>query len=265
MKKKYLIVAIILLQLLFLSSMVWFHSVKLRNAVRIQLETVPYDPVSVFRGNYAALRYQISSLPVELLKDTDLKDLKNGDELFVLLKKGKDLWGAEAIYGKRPKNEDGVYLRGRLRYYYNSYYRNNQPKHLDLEYGIESFFLNEGRAKEVDRLNTGMDWQEREKEKKRRIGGLDEETRRIQGAGIATDWWMNKLNNELDFWVKEGLISSGAKESIHNKYAKAIEKTKAVEEELTSATQKPLIVEVAIDRNGYGYPVRLFAEGKEYK
>ena len=59
MKKKYLIAAIILLQLLFLSSMVWFHSVKLRNAVRIQLETVPYDPVSVFRGNYAALRLSL--------------------------------------------------------------------------------------------------------------------------------------------------------------------------------------------------------------
>ena len=265
MKKKYLIAAIILLQLLFLSSMVWFHSIKLRNAVRIQLKTIPYDPVSVFRGNYAALRYQISSLSVELLKDTNLKDLKNGDELFVLLKKGKDLWEAEAIYGKRPKNEDGVYLRGRLRHYYNSYYRNSQPKHLDLEYGIESFFLNEARAKEVDRLNMGMNWQEQEKERKRRIGELDEETRRIHGAGIATDWWMNKLTNELDIWVKEGLISSGAKESIRNKYAKAVEKTKAVEERLASANQKPLVVEVAIDRNGYGYPVRLFAEGKEYK
>jgi len=264
MKKKYLIAAIILLQLLFLSSMVWFHSAKLKNAVRIQLKTVPYDPVSVFRGNYAALRYQISSLSVTLLKGTSTKDLRNGQELYVLLKKKNDFWEAEAIYGKRPKNEDGLYLSGRLKFYYWNYYDSNQ-KNLNLEYGIESFFLNESRAKEVDRLNMGMDWQERDKQRKKRMSQLDDETRRIQGAGIATDWWMSKLNNELDIWVKEGIISAGAKESIHNKYAKAIEKTKAVEEELTSANQKPLVVEIAIDRNGYGYPVRLFAEGKEYK
>lgn len=264
MKKKYLVAAIILLQLLFLSSMIWFHSVKLRNAVRIQLKTVPYDPVSVFRGNYAALRYEISSLPVTLLKGTSTKDLRNGQELYVLLKKKNDFWEAEAICAKRPKNEDGLYLTGRLKFFYWNYYDSSQ-KNLNLEYGIESFFLNETRAKEVDRLNMGMNWQEQEKERKRRIGEFDAETRRIHGAGIATDWWMNKLNNELDVWVKEGLISSGAKESIRNKYAKAIEKTKAVEEQLTSANQKPLIVEVAIDRNGYGYPVRLLAEGKEYK
>jgi uncharacterized membrane-anchored protein len=265
MKKKYLILAIILLQLLFLSSMIWFHNEKLRNAARILLKTVPYDPVSIFRGNYAALRYEISSLPVTLLKDASFKDLKNGDELFVLLREKRGLWEAEAIYAKQPKNRGGIYLRGRLKYYYWGY-SNTAPKHLDFEYGIESFFLNEARAKEVDRLNLrGIDWQERDKERKKRLSGLDEETRRIFNAGIATEWWMNKLNTESDVWVKEGLISAAAKDSICNKYAKAVEKTKAIEEELSSTNQKPLFVEVAVDRNGYGYPVRLFVEGKEYR
>ncbi len=265
MKRKYLVAAIILLQLLFLSSMIWFHSLKLRNAVRIQLKTVPYDPVSIFRGNYAALRYEISSLPAKLLMDANPGELKNGDELFVLLKNNNGIWEAEGIYKKRPRNEDGIILHGRLRHYYYSYYHSSQPRNLDLEYGIESFFLNEARAKEVDRLNMGANWQEMDKDRKKRIARLDEETRRIHSAGIATDWWMNKLNKELDVWVNEGIISPEAKESIHDKYAKAIEKIKAVEKEVSSDNQKPMVVEVAVDRNGYGYPVKLFAEGKVYK
>lgn len=266
MSRKYLVCAIILLQLIFLSSMIWFHHVKLSNADRIQLKTVPYDPVSIFRGNYAALRYEISSLPAALLRGISPRDLKSGDELFILLKEKAGLWEAEAVYAKRPhKNPGEVYLRGRLKYYYWGY-SNTAPKNLDLEYGIESFFLNEARAKEVDRLNIrqGMNWPERNKEKQRRIGELDEETRRIYNAGIA-EWWVNKLDNEADAWVKEGIISAAAREGIRNKYAKALAQIKAIDEELSSPNQKPLIVEVAVDRNGYGYPVKLLIEGKEYR
>lgn len=263
MRKKYPIVAVICFQLFFLSSMIWFHEAKLRGAARILLKTVPYDPVSIFRGHYANLRYEISSLPVTLLKDISVQELRNGDNLFVLLKKEGDLWQAQGIYRKRPAGAGNVYLCARMGYHYSGI------KELNLEYGIESFFLNEEKTKEVDRANTGqrMNWQERQKLRQERLIALDEETRRINKAGI-TEWWVNKLNDELNVWLKEGIITQEAKNAIGDKYAKALDKIKEIDKDLSSAGargQKPIIVEVAVDSNGYGYPLRLLIDGKEYK
>lgn len=263
MKRKYLAIAVIALQILFLSSMVWFHNAKLRNAAKILLKTVPYDPVSIFRGHYASLRYEISSLPLDLLIDAKSQDLKEGDQLYVLLKKETDYWQAQGIYKKQPKRDGKVYLTGRLGYHYTN------SKEVNLEYGIESFFLNEEKAKEVDRANVRqrVDWRQRDKMKQQRLNQLDEETKRIHKAGI-TEWWLTKLDNESGMWVKEGIITQGAKDAIRDKYAKALDKIKEIDKDLSSADsagQKPVIVEVAVDRNGCGYPLRLFIDGKEYR
>lgn len=263
MNKKHLIIAVIVFQLFFLSSMIWFHASKLKSAARILLKTVPYDPYSIFRGHYTSLRYEISSLPVTLLKDAADKDLRGGDTLFVLLKKEADLWQAQAIYKKRPPADGRIYLCARLSYHYSG------MKELNLEYGIESFFLNEERTKEVDRVNRGpgMGWQERQRLRQERLSGLDEETKRINKTGIS-DWWVDKLSGELEVWLKEGIITCEAKDAIGDKYAKALDKIKEIDKDLSSGRsggQRPVIVEVAVDNNGYGYPVRLFIDGKEYK
>jgi uncharacterized membrane-anchored protein len=235
----------------------------------ILLKTVPYDPLSIFRGTYAALRYEISSLPASLLQDVRPKDLKNGDELFVLLiKENGDTWQAKAIYKREPKDDGNIYLRGRLKYYY-GYYQGEEERKLDLEYGIESFFLSEDSAKAVDGVNLGspVDWRERDRKRKERLDQLDEETKRINKAGL-TEWWLKKLDTETEVWVKEGTITQDAKGSIHDKYVKALEKIKAIDEDLSPqrlSSQKPIIVEVAVDSNSFGHPTRLFVEGKEYK
>lgn len=264
MKNKNLILAIIILQIAFLSGMILFHNAKLRTADRILLKTVPLDPVSIFRGHYVALRYEISSLPVDLLIDANPKGLKSGDDLFVLLKKDAGFWKAEAIYRKPHRKAGEVYLHGRLGYFYQDYY-----KYLNLKYDIESFFLNEVSAKDVEQANMrgGRNWQERERIRKDRLSQLDEETQRINKAVIG-DWWVNILNKELEVWARDGIITTEVKDTIHNKYAQAIKKIKAIDQDLSasaSSNQRPIIVEVAVDHNGYGYPTRLFVDGKVYK
>lgn len=266
-KKRLAVFTVLLLQIFFLSAMIFYHQAKLENAQKILLKTIPYDPLSIFRGTYASLSYEISSLPASLLMDVSPKELKDGDTLFVLLTKEQDYWTAEGIYKNRPK-DNRLYLRGRLRYYY-SYYSGNADRKLNLEYGIESFFLNEVRAKEVDRFNRwqGMNWEEREKEKDKRIAQLDEETQRIYKAYIDKHWF-ETLDRETAFWLKEGLINLKTQEAIINKYAVALKEIKNIEEEINSRSssgQKPIIVEVAIDRNGNGSPLKLLIDSKEYR
>lgn len=266
--KKYAIYAIIAAQLFFLSSMIWFHATKLQHAEKIMLKTVPYDPMSMFRGRYANLRYDISSLPSTLLKDASSADLKNGDELFVALKKDGNYWVAEGIYKNRNNCQSPIFLQGRLQHYY--WYQNQStPQNLNLQYGIESFFLNEKSADEVDRTNRRqpMDWKKITQQKEERIAALDEETKRIKKANISK-WWFKLLDSEMEIWVKEGVIDQKAKDTIHVKYSDAVEKLDAIEKEsyqIRPQDQKTVVVEVAVDRQGNGYPTRLFLDGKEYK
>ncbi len=270
MKDKRLIIIIIILQIAFLSGMVLFHKVKLRGASRIMLKTVPVDPVSIFRGHYVALRYEISRLPKTLLKDAQAKDLKEAEELFVLLRQSKesDIWEAYAIYSNLPKGNRAVYLRGRVPNY-SKYLLSDSSDDIHLEYGIESFFLNEDSAKNAENANMGgrMNWGMRNKRRQELLAELDEETQRISRAGIGK-WLLDQIYDEIEAWVKEGIITAQIKDTIHAKYDTALEQIKAIDEELDSGRafgQKPVVVEVAVSQDGRGYPVKLLVDGKEYK
>jgi uncharacterized membrane-anchored protein len=265
--KKYLPFGIIILQLFFLSGMIWFHDSTLRQATRIVLKTVPLDPMSMFRGRYVSLRYEISSLPVSLLKGSGASDLKSGDEIFVALQKKGDLWQAQGIYRKVPPASSGIFIRGRVPFYNSSWYGHNST--IDVAYGIESFFLNEKSADEVDRAANRQvfTWQRREEQRKEFIAQLDEETRRIEKSGIK-DHWFKILQKELDIWLKEGLIEEKSKDAIAAKYSGALAKLEEAEKKLgavQSQNQKSVVVEVAVDRKGNAYPTQLFSEGKVYK
>lgn len=261
MKKVYLITAIIVSQILFLSGMIIYHSTKLSSATRVVLKTVPYDPMSMFRGRYVNLRYEISSLPARLLKDTAAGDIKGGETLFVKLKNEGDCWIADSVYKKCPNTKGDVYIRGRL----HDYWYSGHDK-LDLEYGIESYFLNEESAKEVDKANLGGgNWEENQKRREENLAKLDAETRRI-GKDV-TEWWVKKLEEELRVWVKEEMITKETSDALISKYDKAIEKYKAANEDIAarSRDRKPVLVEVAIDKEGNGYPTKIIIGSKEYR
>jgi uncharacterized membrane-anchored protein len=223
----------------------------------------------MFRGNYASLSYEISSLPANLLRGVPEKKFKNSDELFVLLNKDGDCWQAAGIYRRMP-SDGKVYLRGRLGDFYGWQEVAAEGRKLRINYGIESFFLNEKRAKEVERVNSrwqGRNWKEIQQERERRITGLDPEIQRIHRAYI-DEYWVKKLAAEIDSWLKEGLIDLKIKESILKKYNSALKQIKDIEQGLTtvdSASQKTVLVEVAVDHHGNGYPVRLLVDGKEYR
>ena len=270
MRKSHIIITLTLLQIFFLGAMIWFQKTKIRNSRLVVLKTVPYDTYSIFRGFYANLRYEISSIDENLIKDGKENKFKGGEEVFVKLKKSQDAWVVDSAYLKKP-NDDSIYIRGRVPNFAGFLDFDSSSRIIDLDYGIESFFLNEKSAKDLDNLNRprGMDWKERDALRLAAVEKLNPETKRIYNAGIRGYYFDKFFKGELPIWVKEGIISEEAKSKVLDKYEKAFAEIKTMEDSLAQMVMqqrnKEMFVEVAIDNLGYARALRLIVDGKEYR
>ena len=124
-------------QFLVLSGMYVSAAIPLWTGSEIKVKTIPVDPRSMFRGNYAQLRYDFSRI-----KSTHFPDnasLRNGEIVYILLKPGDDdLHEFSGVSLVKPNS--GVYLRGRVK---NGRYRRDVYQ---VKYGIEAFFAPEKDA-----------------------------------------------------------------------------------------------------------------------
>jgi len=265
MKKKQILMLIIAAQLVFLLCSIGFHSTQIKSAKRIILQTEPVDPFSMFRGRYVVLNYKISTVDQELLKDCKLSQLKFNDPLYVVLGKTGQTWKAVAAYKNKPTNSSLIYLKGKVRF--------PSSKSVRLTYGIESFFLSEKSADEIEanRRNFrtgGVSWRERKRQKEQRIARLDAHDRNIQSRGI-TKWWFGKLVKELEVWQRDGFITESQNKALKEYYNGSLQRIQEAEsgrtEQQETGRQLPLTVEVAVTKDGRGYPAAIFWEGKEYR
>ena len=140
------LVAAILLQLFVLSGMVVKAAMPLWTGTEIRVKTVPVDPRSMFRGNYARLNYAFGLLPEDAFGDTE--EVRLGEVVYVSLQPGEGgLYEYAGASLTQP--ESGVFLRGRI---VNAYapYRVN--------YGIDAFFAPKKKALKLEQelRNGGM-------------------------------------------------------------------------------------------------------------
>lgn len=261
MNKKLVFVLVIIMQLLFLGGMALFHISNLNRATKILLETEPVDPFSPFRGRYINLNYKISTIPATLLKDCSSRDLKSDDCVYVVLKKKEKFWEPIAAYKNRPEDTNFTFLKGKV---YHSYSHS-----IRIKYGIESFFLSEESADEIERESRtfgGGNWQEIQRQRKERMERLSDEDKRIRRIGI-TEQWFKKLDKEIGHWLKKGIIVQETATKIREKYTKALGRIRAARQigaERTAGQRTPLTVEVAVTKKGRGYPTKLFWKDKQY-
>jgi uncharacterized membrane-anchored protein len=118
----------------------------LRTGTDVLLETVPVDPRDFLRGDYVILRYKISTLDLNKIK-SEMQYYRQGKTVFVKIEPGKRFWEAVAVGTKKGIYGEGVYLRGQVKYGYN--------RRLDLNYGIESYFVPEGEGKDIEKNMRG--------------------------------------------------------------------------------------------------------------
>lgn len=148
MKKNILLglIIAILFQLVVLISMVGLAALPLWTGTEVKIKTIPIDPRSLFRGNYARLRYEISQLEIH----TD-KVIRNGEIVYVLLNQADD--GIYIFSATRlDKPDSGIFLRGRI-----NNKRYSEKGHVfDINYGIEAFFAPKQKALALeDKLSDG--------------------------------------------------------------------------------------------------------------
>jgi uncharacterized membrane-anchored protein len=126
------------LQLFVLCGMVVKAALPLYTGIEVRVKTVPVDPRSMFRGNYARLNYEITTLPANAFSNEN--EIRFGEVVYISLQPGEDgLYEfADATLGKPL---DGVFMRARIT-------SNSQPYRV--KYGIEAFFAPKEKALQLE-------------------------------------------------------------------------------------------------------------------
>lgn len=136
--------AAIIFQVLVLIGSVLTAQAPLWSGREIRMETIPVDPRSLFRGNYARLQYAISELDAASLATE--RPLRNGEVVYVMLEPGKKgVYRYAGVTLNQP--EEGVFLRGRV----SGQWWRREGDVYRVRYGIEAFFAPKEKALELER------------------------------------------------------------------------------------------------------------------
>ena len=118
----------------------------IRTGKTVLLETVPVDPRDFLRGDYVILRYKISTLDLQQIQ-SEKSNFGRGERIYVRLEPKERFWEATAVRIKKPVSENRIYIKAKVKYCYN--------KKLELNYGIESYFVPEGEGKDIEKNMRG--------------------------------------------------------------------------------------------------------------
>ncbi len=138
---KKVFIAIGLFWLILIAGFVTYKEFTLKSGKEVLLKTRPVDPRDLFRGDYVILRYEISTLNMGSLNSNSDTDFEENDNIFVTLIQGSVYAVATGVYKNSPK--DQLYIEGKV--------KQVGGDSLDIEYGIESYFVPEGRGREIER------------------------------------------------------------------------------------------------------------------
>jgi uncharacterized membrane-anchored protein len=135
--RRFLLLAVVLAQLAVPLGLAGLAATDLSFGREIRLKAEPVDPIDIFRGNYVALRYEISLVPVNF-------DVDRRDRICISLFEASDnRW--QGGFGKKSMPESGPAICGRAR-------RDARAgERVPVDYGIETYFASEERAKELER------------------------------------------------------------------------------------------------------------------
>ena len=141
MDKKKIFIIIGIFWIIIIGGFIAFKEFTLQTGDEILLKTQPVDPRDLFRGDYVILRYDISTISTDSLSYQG-SDFKEDDKIYVLLNVDNQRSGTLANIDK-SKPSEGIFIEGTVKSVYNN--------RLNIEYGIESYFVPEGKGREIER------------------------------------------------------------------------------------------------------------------
>jgi uncharacterized membrane-anchored protein len=155
MNQKKIFYLTIIFWLLIFSGFILYKEYTLRTGTEVVLKTEPVDPRDLFRGDYVTLNYEISTLGLEEIQAEDLYFDYN-DRIYLALALENGYGVPKKIYINPP--DDELYIKGTVKeviYDWEAYEDSSiteEPylKELRVEYGIESYFVPEGRGIEIE-------------------------------------------------------------------------------------------------------------------
>ena len=132
------------LQVLAIAGMLVSSSWPLWSGTEIRLKTMPVDPRSLFRGNYARLNYEVARLPADALGNRG--DLRFGEIVYVTLRESESgIHAYDSISLQKP--ETGIFIRGRYQRHQGRFVDSeNSNVTLRVKYGIEAYFAPKEKA-----------------------------------------------------------------------------------------------------------------------
>ncbi|MEQ1712117.1 MAG: GDYXXLXY domain-containing protein [Hyphomicrobium sp.] len=141
--------AVAAVELLVLGGMVWDRVGLLQNGREIELDVVPVDPRSLFRGDYVILSYDVSRFDGGKLDG----DLAKGRPIYVTIAQdagGKWQVQRASVSAKVAASGAEVVLKGRTDRWRFPAARATSP--VNVRYGIESYFVPEGTGKALEKM-----------------------------------------------------------------------------------------------------------------
>ena len=164
MNQKKIFYLTIVFWLLLFSGFILYKEYTLRTGTEVVLKTEPIDPRDLFRGDYVILNYEISTLDLDEVPVED-PYFNHNDRIYLALTLEDGYGVPKKIYRNPPDNE--LYLKGTVKQLIydweededGSIVEDPRIKELSVEYGIESYFVPEGRGREIER----QQWEGEEK------------------------------------------------------------------------------------------------------
>jgi uncharacterized membrane-anchored protein len=143
------------LQMAFLLGQTAMYQGRLARGETVYLKVVPYDPRSLFMGNYAVLRYDISLLPLDRFADAGRAKLERGDTVYVGLTSDRP---AKLVRFSRrmPADRGGlVWLKARVNWVASDWRngRSSFARVATVTYGLERFYVSERKGRQMNQLN----------------------------------------------------------------------------------------------------------------
>lgn len=141
-------IVVALVQTIVLVAGIERRAAVLRDGQEIVLRSEPVDPRDLMRGDYVILSYDISQIPVNLIKGKP-KHKSGVAPVYVIVQQGSDqLWHLiRATFEPVAKVEQGqVMLRGQVQTPIMAY--NAMP--VSIKYGIERFYVPEGKGRAIE-------------------------------------------------------------------------------------------------------------------